>query len=429
MLLGSGTYSNVIEESIAVKESKNVGIDGSVLIPHQSILEVSILKHLNQYCQTARGSYPQIYSVGAIIRTESPTICTTIKMSNEGRSLYDIWIATNRDQRQPMLMSYIDKILEAIRSIHTIGVIHGDLNYKNILIKNGEVSIIDFGLSSMYTMSDDRRSNRGYFIPEYHYRREYTAMSDIWILGVKLLNLCMGYEYISRDNYNLRQYLSDRYSSMSDDEFDNNMKLGLIHTSIIIPNEIQLDLRIRLRRMLNIHPNDRQYSYRQMVPVRLEQWSYYYRGFDREVIDNFGQLLELFITLASRYRRGCSLHTYHIVVGIDVLARYYRMKQILMNDVNINLIARIVFIICCNCYISQDSLSSIMNGIDIDNIRVSYIQMSILELLDWRIFTVDNTTIACRSAKVLINFIKNDKNRGRYLFYNYQRLKELFESI
>lgn len=48
------------------------------------------------------------------------------------------------------------RIGQVIAALHSCNIIHGDLTTSNILLRNGECIMIDFGLSSISTSVEDR---------------------------------------------------------------------------------------------------------------------------------------------------------------------------------------------------------------------------------------------------------------------------------
>ncbi len=89
------------------------------------------------------------------------------------------------------------KIIEGVKTIHKSGIIHRDLKPKNLLIKNNEIKIIDFGICYFYsedsTRDDESRitkilepvGSRGYIPPESVGGRveDIDFRFDIFLLG------------------------------------------------------------------------------------------------------------------------------------------------------------------------------------------------------------------------------------------------------
>lgn len=94
----------------------------------------------------------------------------------------------------------ISKITEAVleglqylRERHRI--IHRDVNPSNILVNSrGEIKLCDFGVSGQLINSQANSfvGTRSYMAPERLQGSEYTILSDIWSLGISLVEMALG---------------------------------------------------------------------------------------------------------------------------------------------------------------------------------------------------------------------------------------------
>ena len=95
------------------------------------------------------------------------------------------------------------QLLEAVRYIHSLGLIHRDLKLNNILIKSIEGGaiipiIIDFGLSvekiNLCNLESGLKfsGTPGFVAPELYMHREYDEKIDMFSLGVILYFLLSG---------------------------------------------------------------------------------------------------------------------------------------------------------------------------------------------------------------------------------------------
>ncbi|CAI7866874.1 unnamed protein product [Closterium sp. NIES-54] len=95
-----------------------------------------------------------------------------------------------------MHQSIAKQILQALRFMHSLGLIHCDLKPENILIKSYSrclVKVIDIG-SSCFTTDHlcSYVQSRSYRAPEVILGLPYGPKIDIWSLGCILAELCSG---------------------------------------------------------------------------------------------------------------------------------------------------------------------------------------------------------------------------------------------
>ena len=91
-------------------------------------------------------------------------------------------------------------ILSGLHHIHSNNVVHRDLKPENCLLeKNGQVRIIDFGLSKMVHRTDEGQFMMGtpyYLAPEVHElqgsNEAYRQPLDVWSAGVLMYHMICG---------------------------------------------------------------------------------------------------------------------------------------------------------------------------------------------------------------------------------------------
>jgi calcium-dependent protein kinase len=100
------------------------------------------------------------------------------------------------------------KLLMAINHCHSWGVIHRDIKPENIMYdKDGEIKLIDFGLSRIIEEQKSRKAlhtycgTLAYMAPEV-LSGTYNKECDIWSLGVLLYVLVSGYLPFQGQNRN-----------------------------------------------------------------------------------------------------------------------------------------------------------------------------------------------------------------------------------
>jgi serine/threonine protein kinase len=90
------------------------------------------------------------------------------------------------------------QVLDALRFMHSKGIIHRDIKPSNIMItEDGRVKVTDFGIAKVmgekgYTKTGVKIGTLWYMSPEVIKGQEATALSDIYSLGISLFQMVTG---------------------------------------------------------------------------------------------------------------------------------------------------------------------------------------------------------------------------------------------
>ncbi|KAG6610063.1 CAMK/CAMKL protein kinase [Phytophthora cinnamomi] len=112
-----------------------------------------------------------------------------------GGDLYDYVTAKpGRKLPEAEALPLFAQIAKGMSFLHTIGVAHRDLSLENVLLKDGQVKICDFGLSAAASQfSSDLVGKFYYMAPEVTQGAVYDPKgADVWSLGVLLFILLTG---------------------------------------------------------------------------------------------------------------------------------------------------------------------------------------------------------------------------------------------
>merc|ERR1711865_47593 len=147
--------------------------------------EINIMRHL--------GNHPSIIQLVDMDESLQSTVRLVLELC-EGGELYDR-IQQKQFYPEPEAKLLIRNLLEAMKFIHSKGVMHRDLKPENILlaskVSNTDIKISDFGLAKI-SKDFPRRLPRShsicgsdfYLAPEVIKQEEYGREIDIWSVGV-----------------------------------------------------------------------------------------------------------------------------------------------------------------------------------------------------------------------------------------------------
>lgn len=188
-ILGKGTFGQVVKcqnmltkEVVAVKVIKN-----KPAFLNQSLMEVSILEHLEQYTSDLLGLKDRF--------VHKNHLCLVFELL--GSNLYEVIKKNNfKGLDINIVRVIVQQLLQSLTILKGAQLIHCDLKPENILLKKNEgtaVKIIDFGSAcherqTVYTYIQ----SRFYRSPEVLLGLPYTSAIDMWSLGCIIAELYLG---------------------------------------------------------------------------------------------------------------------------------------------------------------------------------------------------------------------------------------------
>lgn len=204
----TGTYGQILHAKFKsdkkpVVLKKSLTYSKNELVELDTIREVLILKHLIQYPETrVVGFYGICFSANRdnlyLVLEDLDYDLGNISVDYRERPDKNYGIFT---QRQYKLIFY--KLLSALNAIHSLGIIHNDIKLNNIMIKDDDIRIVDFGLAEFigfgsavdmlytYHCLDFIKAPDSPDQQEFGYlntnRKSYA--SDVYSLAVTMLNL------------------------------------------------------------------------------------------------------------------------------------------------------------------------------------------------------------------------------------------------
>lgn len=154
-----------------------------------------------------------------------PYVANLIAWGDFEGKLYEIWplygkasLAGQRFDEQS-IKPYIAQMNEAVHAVHSRGVIHQDIKPANFMLDaNGDIALIDFGISSVCDAKNDGgrthvtqigRTN-DYASPEVLFSKFCWPISDYYSLGITIYELLTGHTpYYNYDENMVQQKMDD----------------------------------------------------------------------------------------------------------------------------------------------------------------------------------------------------------------------------
>ncbi|PWN43981.1 dual specificity protein kinase Fuz7 [Ceraceosorus guamensis] len=181
----SGTVSKVLHEKSATTMAKKVVfIDAKPTVRKQILRELQILHECNsKYIVSFYGAY-----------LSEPHICMCMEFMDKTSldNIYKKWGPVPVDVLGKVIVVVVHG-LTYLYDVHRI--IHRDVKPSNILVNGqGQIKICDFGVSGelINSIADTFVGTSTYMSPERIQGDQYSVKSDVWSLGISVIELALG---------------------------------------------------------------------------------------------------------------------------------------------------------------------------------------------------------------------------------------------
>ncbi len=101
-------------------------------------------------------------------------------------------LAAAQDQSFERKIELIQQLLQALAYLHRRGVLHRDLKPDNVLVVDGRVRVLDFGLSASAQIGSDSAGTPLYMAPELFEGQRYSQTADLYAVGIIFYQLLVG---------------------------------------------------------------------------------------------------------------------------------------------------------------------------------------------------------------------------------------------
>ncbi|XP_047350442.1 neither inactivation nor afterpotential protein C isoform X3 [Vespa velutina] len=205
-VIGSGVCGDVYEAIDQQAGNKKVAIKVQKLTPETQALIVEEYRVLRDFA--GHPNLPDFYGIyrrRSGKKTEYDQIWLVMELC-EGGSVMDLvrgLIASNKKMREKHIAYILKEVIKALIHLHENNVIHRDVRGSNVLLtKEGEVRLIDFGLSRMIKGELGRRNScigsPNWMAPEVVTSKAggsdsgYGSRVDVWAIGIMAIELADG---------------------------------------------------------------------------------------------------------------------------------------------------------------------------------------------------------------------------------------------
>lgn len=216
-IIGSGAfgrvYMGIVEESsevIAVKRlSESCGPVSRDKAFDNEVLNIMALNHENivklvGYCHETQRKVVQNNGRYIVADIAECLLCYEyLPKGSVHKNLFEKPGNMNWETR----FKIIQRICQGLCFLHKIPIVHMDLKPENILLDDNMVpKIADFGLSRLFGQDQTRQRTQnvvgsfGYIAPEYLYKGEISTQSDIYSLGLMIIEITTGEKCMPEKN-------------------------------------------------------------------------------------------------------------------------------------------------------------------------------------------------------------------------------------
>jgi serine/threonine protein kinase len=191
-IIGKGAFSTVRRAMWTRPDSLEptaVAIKDYALIDSSPQRRQMFLKELRALCQMKNESLVQLH--GAFLEADTDTVTMVLELMNRG-SLKDLIQRQSAPLSERIIAPIAYQMLHGLSFLHKYRMLHRDLKPENVLVhSDGSVKLCDFGTSTLgeQSLNVTVLGTTKFMAPERLRGRQYGRPSDIWSLGLVVLDL------------------------------------------------------------------------------------------------------------------------------------------------------------------------------------------------------------------------------------------------
>jgi serine/threonine protein kinase len=191
-IIGKGAFSTVRRAMWTRPDSHepiSVAIKKYSLIDSSQQRKEMLLKELRALCQMKNESLVQLH--GAFLEADTDTVTMVLELMNRG-SLKDLIQRQSRPLSPRIISPIAYQMFHGLSFLHKYRMLHRDLKPENVLWNSdGSVKLCDFGTSTLgeQSLNVTVLGTTKFMAPERLRARPYGSPSDIWSLGLIILDL------------------------------------------------------------------------------------------------------------------------------------------------------------------------------------------------------------------------------------------------
>jgi len=205
--LGSGSYGNVYkvligndDKAVKIAFCRDDGIDNIIM------KEISLLKFISN----SNIIYNQYIVYGSSDGMDCDGFAMELMKLSLSDEIYKMQKTGNKFSKY-LLKEYSNQLIDGVKYLHDRGIIHRDIKPDNILLRDDDLKLADFGLSKSFITYNDIHEEPAFTLlyspPELLIKNtEYGFKADVWSVGcvigelTKLKTLFYGNNIDNNDN-------------------------------------------------------------------------------------------------------------------------------------------------------------------------------------------------------------------------------------